>query len=68
MMFAISAVAMIVIMAVHPVEIVGIGVRLKCLILKTIRKLMRCITITQMRSIRLSGTRDVKDVGEYLIS
>ena len=67
-MFAISVVVTIVIMAARPVEIVGIGVLLKYMILKIIRAHMRCIIIILMRSLRLSFIRDIKGVREDLIS
>lgn len=68
MMFAISVVVTIVIMAARPVEIVGIGVPLKYMILKIIRTHMRWRIIILMRSLRLSLVRDLKDVKEDLIS
>lgn len=68
MMFAISVVVTIVIMAARPVEIVGIGVPLKYMILKIIRTHMRWRIIILMRSLRLSLIKDLKGVKEDLIS
>lgn len=68
MMFVMTVVVTIVIMAARPVEIVGIGVPLKYTNLKIIRTHMRCITIILMRSLRLSLIRDSKGVREDLIS